>query len=122
MTLPGSDAGSGGSIATAAFRFPQGLHMLGNFGFSFENAAAVDTKREDDKRVSLQIERHGNILVTFDVVYGDRKVAEIRESIPHNKTLPLASSRAGYRPVLDITIVPGMDIALVSYRTFLNYG
>jgi len=111
VTLPGSNTAN---IATAALRLPQGVHMLGNFNFSFENLAAVDSKTKEEKMLTLQIERHGNALTTFDVVHGDRKVAEIRESIPHNKTLPIANSKRGYRPVLDITVIPGMDVALVS--------
>ncbi|RJE26438.1 hypothetical protein PHISCL_01239 [Aspergillus sclerotialis] len=116
VTLPGSNSAN---IATAALRLPQGVHMLGNFSFSFENVAAADSKNEEDKFIAFQVERHGNILTTFDVVFADRKVVEIRESIPHNKTLPMSSSKSGYRPVLDITVTEGMDMALVSGIRFL---
>jgi hypothetical protein len=80
---------------------------------SFENAAAFEGKRVDEKMLTLRVERHGNALAAFDVVDGDRKVAEIKESIQHNEKLALIS-RQGWRPALDVIVMPGVDISLVS--------
>ena len=67
--------------------------------------------------LTLNIERHGNALALFDIVDGDRKVAEVRESIHHNEKLALMrGSRQGYRPAMDVIVMPGVDISLVSIR------
>lgn len=88
---------------------------FGNFSVTLEcNAAALPMKRDEEKKLTLEIERHGNALALFDVVDGDRKVAEVRESILHNKILPLISSQSGYRPVLDVIVTSGVDLSLVS--------
>lgn len=84
--------------------------MFGNLDLSFENAA--EGKRE--KMITLHVERHGNALALFDLVDGDRKVAEVRESVCHNEKLALMSSRHGYRPAMDVIVMPGVDISLVS--------
>jgi hypothetical protein len=79
-----------------------------------ENQAAVDGKREDEKKLTLLIERHGNALALFDIVDGDRKVAEVRESIQHNEKLPLTRNPwQKYRPALDLIITSGIDQSLV---------
>jgi hypothetical protein len=64
--------------------------------------------------LTLNIERHGNVLALFDIVDGDRKVAEVKESIHHNEKLALVGSRVGYRPAMDVIIMPGVDVSLVS--------
>ncbi|KAL4897495.1 Alpha/Beta hydrolase protein [Aspergillus ambiguus] len=82
---------------------------------TFQNAAALDGKSERDKSVTLHIESHGNILTCYDVVDGDRKVAEVRESIANNRKLalmPESRFRSSYHPVLDIVVVPGVDLSL----------
>lgn len=117
VTLPGSDTAN---IATGTLRMSLGL--LNYFTITFENAAAVDTKKEEDKTLTLRVEKYGNVLATFDVVDGDRKIAEIRESIPHNRKLALLpESKEGYRPVLDITVTPGVDTSLVSLVLLSRY-
>ncbi|KAE8324352.1 tubby C-terminal-like domain-containing protein [Aspergillus sergii] len=112
VTLPGSDTAD---IATGAPRLGLGGVGFGNFNVSFVNVAAVDVKSDEERRVTLEIERHGRVLESFDVVDGDRRVAEVRESIQHNKKLALmSSSRRGYRPALDVTVMEGVDLSLVS--------
>jgi hypothetical protein len=82
---------------------------------SVKNQAAVDAKHEDEKKLALLIERHGNALALFDIVDGDRKVAEVRESLQHNEKLPLTrNSWQKYRPALDLVITPGVGQSLVS--------
>ncbi|KAJ5466937.1 hypothetical protein N7475_004689 [Penicillium sp. IBT 31633x] len=110
--LPGCDTAT---IATGTPRWTLGNTTFGNFHLSFENAAAFEGKRVDEKTLSLDIERHGHALALFDIVDGDRKVAEVRESIHHNEKLALMrGSRQGYRPALDIIVMPGVDISLVA--------
>lgn len=110
VTLPGSDHAS---IAKAAPRWSLS-HGVDDFSMSFENQAAMDTKSQEEKRVELVIERHGDTLAAFDVVDGDRKVAVVRESIQHNEILPFMNSRyRKYQPVLDITVTSGVDISMV---------
>ncbi|GMF73629.1 unnamed protein product [Aspergillus oryzae] len=93
------------TLATGAPRLGFGVAGFGNFNVSFVNVAAVDVKLDEERRVTLEIERHGRVLESFDVVDGDRRVAEVRESTRHNKKLALmSSSRRGYRPALDVTV------------------
>lgn len=112
VSLPGCDDAT---IATGSPRWTLGRTSLGDFNLSFENAAAFDGKRQEEKNLTLNIERHGNALALFDIVDGDRKVAEVKESIHHNEKLNLMGSKAGYRPALDVIVMPGVDISLVSY-------
>lgn len=50
------------------------------------------------------------------MIDGDRRVAEVCESVRHNDKLALtAGSRRGHRPALDIVITPGVDMALVGF-------
>lgn len=101
---------------TGAPRLSLGAAAFGNFNLTFTNAAAKDTKSASDKELMLVVERHGNVLENFDVVDGDRKVAEVRESIQHNKKLALTpSSRRNHRPVLDVIVTPGVDLSLVRF-------
>ncbi|KAB8271867.1 hypothetical protein BDV30DRAFT_212858 [Aspergillus minisclerotigenes] len=117
VTLPGSDAAD---IATGAPRLGLGGAGFGNFIASFVNVAAVDVKLNEERRVTLEIERHGRVLESFDVVDGDRRVAKVRESIQHNKKLALMSnSRRGYRPFLDVTVMEGVDLSLVALVTII---
>ncbi|KAJ5836059.1 hypothetical protein N7447_002085 [Penicillium robsamsonii] len=112
VSLPGCDIAT---IATGAPRWTLGNTSSGNFDLSFENAAAFEGKRVDEKMLTLHIERHGNALALFDIVDGDRKVAEVRESIHHNEKLALMrGSRQGYRPAMEVIIMPGVDISLVA--------
>ncbi|KAH1995708.1 hypothetical protein KXV80_006557 [Aspergillus fumigatus] len=122
VTLPGSKHAN---IATASAGW-----SVGDFKITFQNRAAVESKKEEEKILTLEVEKYGNALASFDVVDGDRKVAEIRESIPHNEKLALLpSSKKGYRPVLDVTVLPGVDLSLVftiqilitDARALLNY-
>ncbi|BCR84171.1 uncharacterized protein ACHE_11573S [Aspergillus chevalieri] len=133
VTLPGVEPGSssassssgsgfgdgscnGGVLATGSHRIRAlGYKPFGGFSIGIErNAAAADSKKEDDKKLSLEIEKYGNVLALFDVVDGDRKVAQVRESIEHNERLALISSRADYRPVLDVIVTPGVDLSLIA--------
>jgi hypothetical protein len=59
-----------------------------------------------------------NTLKFFDVVDGDRKVAEVPESIHHNKKAALLnSSRCNYWPALEIIVT--LDVNLLVVR-FIN--
>ncbi|CAG8045370.1 unnamed protein product [Penicillium salamii] len=111
VSLPGCDDAT---IATGSLRWSLGKTSLGDFNLSFENAAAFDGKREEEKMLTLNVERHGNALALFDIVDGDRKVAEVKESIHHNEKLNLRGSKTGYRPALDLIIMPGVDSSMVS--------
>ncbi|KAL4892603.1 tubby C-terminal-like domain-containing protein [Aspergillus ambiguus] len=115
ITLPGSD-GEAGTIASGSPRGFFGAPAFGNFNVTFENAAALDAKGVEDRTVTLEIQRHGNVLASFDVVDRDRKVAEVRESIVHNQKLALrpSSKNHSHRPALDIVITRGVDTSLVS--------
>lgn len=118
VTLPGSSISK---IATGTPRliFNRGGSAYGSFNITFKNVAAMESKPDEEKRLTLNIERHGNALALFDVVDGDRKVAEVRESIAHNKKLALfPESRRGYRPVLDVTVTPGVDLSLVRVSSY----
>ncbi|KKK12176.1 hypothetical protein ARAM_006518 [Aspergillus rambellii] len=116
VTLPGSRGGHA-ELATGAPRLSFGTAVSGNFSLTFDNVAALATKRPEEKALTLVIERHGNILESFDVVDGDRKVAEVRESILYNKKLALrASSRrcTSHRPAMDVLVTPGVDMSLIT--------
>lgn len=54
-------------------------------------------------------------LAVFDIVDGDRMIAELRESITHNEKLVLRKMQRGgdHRPALDLIVSPGVDIPLV---------
>ncbi|KAJ5414513.1 hypothetical protein N7509_001140 [Penicillium cosmopolitanum] len=111
ITLPGSDHAS---IARAApkWSFTQGFD---DFSLSFENQAAVDAKGQEERRVELNIERHGTILALYDVVDGDRKVAVVRESIQRNEILPFMNSRwRRYKPILEVTVTSGADMSMAA--------
>ncbi|RMJ22936.1 hypothetical protein PHISP_06199 [Aspergillus sp. HF37] len=87
--------------------------MIGHFDITFENAAAMDAKNDEDRMLTLRVQKHENVLFTFDVVDGNR--FEIRGCISHNQQLNFMSgSRRGYRPALDVIITPGVDMSLVS--------
>ncbi|GAB1193895.1 hypothetical protein APSETT444_003131 [Aspergillus pseudonomiae] len=84
ITLPESPTAD--SIATGAPR----LAPFGSFLFTFTNVAATDLKVPvHDKEVTLEIKRHGRVLESFDVVDGDRKVAEVCDSVHRNQKLAL---------------------------------
>lgn len=91
----------------------------GNCDLKFENAAAVENKQLADKIAKLRTHRRQSMLYAFDVLDGDRKVAEIQESVQKNDRLAMMpESRKGYRPILDIRVAPGVDLALVSGPCF----
>ena len=93
--------------------------LLDEIEISFENVAAAPSKRPHEKMLSLRVIRLGNALWTYDVVDYDRKIAQFVESIQHNDRLALRrSSRPGYRPVLDVVVVPGVDLSLVGFFFF----
>ncbi|KAJ5653871.1 hypothetical protein N7490_000874 [Penicillium lividum] len=109
ITLPGDDRGV--TLATGTPRFAP---AFGNFNITLRNAAASDTKSVAEKELTLVIEQHGRVLQSFDVIDGDRRVAEVCESVRHNDKLALtAGARRGYRPALDVVITPGVDMALI---------
>ncbi|KAF7160510.1 hypothetical protein CNMCM6106_007965 [Aspergillus hiratsukae] len=114
ITLPGGDGEVDVPLATGA---PRLAPAFGNFSISLRNtaAAASETNSEADHQLTLVVERHGRVLQSFDVIDGDRKVAEVCESIRHNDKLALnPSSRRGHRPALDVVIAPGVDMSLVA--------
>ncbi|KAJ5755408.1 hypothetical protein N7533_004951 [Penicillium manginii] len=110
FTMPGSDRKS--KIATAD---TQTSLKGGDLKFTFQNLAASDLKMESEKDVTLMVRRHGEALRLFDIIDGDRRIGEVRESIRHNEKLYLTkrSRRQGFRPALEIIIVPGVDATLV---------
>lgn len=109
ITLPGDKREE--TLATASPRFTP---AFGNFNITLKNAVACDTKSGAEMELTLAIERHGRVLQSFDVVHGDRRVAEVCESVRHNDRLALtAGARRGYRPALDIVVAPAVDMALV---------
>lgn len=137
ITLPGSDAkssssgssskagdGTGASpsstIAKASPRwsFSSGIDDL---KIQFENNAPTDAKlgegKSGQKQTELVIERNGAALPLFDIVDGDGRIADIRESVRHNKVLPVVNYQDlnGYNPVLEITVTSGVDLSLVRY-------
>ncbi|KAJ5294968.1 hypothetical protein N7508_009789 [Penicillium antarcticum] len=109
VTLPGSNEAT---VANAAVKYSL-KYGINDFGMSFENQAALETKDQENKQVNLVVERHGNSIPRFDVVDGDRTVACVKESWEHNRTWPLMTT--GYRktqPVLDISVAAGADLSL----------
>ncbi|PWY76194.1 hypothetical protein BO70DRAFT_90814 [Aspergillus heteromorphus CBS 117.55] len=114
VTLPGSPIAS--RIAKGALRRSSfSTAGWGNFTITFDNVAAAEGKRPEECTMTLEVQRHGNVLALFDVIDGDRKIAEVKESIRHNEKLALLpASRYGYRPVLDVIVTPGVDMALVA--------
>ena len=111
LTLPGSKTDES-IIAKATPSLGWGSVHL---NFSFQNGAAIDCKNEEDKKVKLSVKKHGEALAFFDVVDGNRRIADVRESITHNEKLALmrSSRRGGHRPALDLIIAPGVDMSLV---------
>lgn len=121
VTLPGSNPAS--PIAKGALQrssFSAAGWGNCNFTITFDNVAAADGKQPEERTLTLEVQRHGNVLALFDIVDGDRKIAEVKESIRHNEKLALMpASRLGYRPVLDVIVTPGVDMALVSFHVIL---
>lgn len=109
ITLPGDNDLK---VAKAAVRMSWNSEVL---KFTFQNMAAGDTKKEEDKELTLRVKRHGEALMFFDIVDKDRRIAEVRESIRHNERLALRRSSRGqsHRPALDLIVMPGVDASLV---------
>ncbi|CAI7677297.1 unnamed protein product [Penicillium pancosmium] len=116
FTMPGSDRKS--KIATVD---TQTSLKGGDLKFTFQNMAAIDSKMEGERDVTLMVRRHGEALRLFDIVDGDRRIGEVRESIHHNEKLYLTkrSRRQGFRPALEVIIVPGVDATLTLCVLFL---
>ncbi|KAJ5508420.1 hypothetical protein N7527_010563 [Penicillium freii] len=112
VTLPGSKI----SDATIAKATPKLAWNSINLIFSFRNGAAEDRKSEEDKQLTLTVKKHGEALALFDIVDGDRRIAELCESITHNEKLVLRRMKRGgnHRPALDLIVSPGVDISLVT--------
>jgi uncharacterized protein YxjI len=111
ITLPG---GGDIKVAKAGPQFSWNGNVM---KFTFQNMAANETKREDDKEITLSVSKHGVVLSFFDIVDVDRRVAEVRESVQHNERLNLRKSSrgGGHRPSLELTVMPGVDVSLVSH-------
>ena len=114
VTLPGSKPSD--TDATIAKATAQWSWSSINLNVTFRNSAAAETKRDEEKEVSLTVKKYGHVLSFFDVVDGDRRIAEVRESVSNNETLALRRNSRGVnrRPALDLIIAPGMDMSLVS--------
>lgn len=114
VTLPGSRPNDAAAVIAKATA--QWSWTSIDLNFTFRNSAAVETKREDEKEVSLTVKKHGHVLAFFDIVDTNRRVAEVRESISNNEKLALRRNTRGVnrRPALDLIIAPGMDMSLVS--------
>ncbi|GLI72366.1 hypothetical protein PoHVEF18_000538 [Penicillium ochrochloron] len=84
--------------------------------FSFRNMAANDTKRDEEKDMTLVVTPCGEIMARYDIIDGDRRIAGVYESIQHNDTLALLpkSRRKSLRPAMDLMIVSGVDSSLVA--------
>lgn len=107
ITLPGCNISP-----MATFRRKS---LGGNLVLSVETITAAGSQGLDERGITVDIVKHGRVLALFDVVDGDRRIMEVRESIRHNKTLALTPrSRPGYRPAMDMTMMPGVDMSLVS--------
>ena len=104
ITLPGSKP-SDAAIARAT---PQWTWNSINLDFMFRNGG-------EDRELSLTVQKHGVALSMFDVLDGDRRIADICESVTHNEKLALRRNSRGKkrRPALDLVIPPGMDMSLV---------
>ncbi|KAJ5661764.1 uncharacterized protein N7477_009380 [Penicillium maclennaniae] len=99
-------------VAKAAPQFSWNGSVM---NFTFQNMAASETKRAEDKELTLSVTKHGVVLSFFDIVDDDRRIAEVRESVQHNEKLNLRkSSRGGHRPALDLIVMPGVDVSLVA--------
>lgn len=89
--------------------------LSGDLHLEMENLIEVDCNIKN-RNLPIELESHGRALTTYDVVDGNRRIMEIKESIRHNKKLALLSTRqAGYRPAMDMMIMPGVDMAMVSF-------
>lgn len=110
LTMPGSNRKD--RIGTAD---TQTSLKGGDLRFTFQNMASNEMKLGDEKDVTLMVRRHGEALKLFDIVDGDRRIGEVRESIQHNEKLYLTkrSRRQGFRSALEIIIAPGVDATLV---------
>lgn len=115
ITLPG-----GGDMKIAEGE-PRWAGNNKSMKFSFRNMAASDTKREEEKDLTLLVSPVGEVMARYDVIDGDRRIAGVYESIHHNDTLALLpkSRRKGLRPAMDVTIVAGVDSSLVSRGSWL---
>lgn len=115
VTLPGSKPSDAAAVIAKAT--PQWSWSSIDLHFKFRNSAATETKREEEKDVSLTVKKHGNVLAFFDILDADRRIAEVRESISHNDQLALRRNTRGVhrRPALDLVIAPGMDMSLVRF-------
>ncbi|KAJ5978159.1 hypothetical protein N7501_001501 [Penicillium viridicatum] len=104
------------SDATIAKATPKLAWNSINLIFSFRNGAAEYRKSEEDKQLTLTVKKHGEALAFFDIVDGDRRIAELRESITYNEKLVLKRMKRGgdHRPALDLIVSPGVDISLVT--------
>ncbi|OQE26269.1 hypothetical protein PENSTE_c005G01222 [Penicillium steckii] len=110
LTMPGSNRKD--RIGTAD---TQTSLKGGDLRFTFQNMASNEMKLGDEKDVTLMVRRHGEALKPFDIVDGDRRIGEVRESIQHNEKLYLTkrSRRQGFRSALEIIIAPGVDATLI---------
>lgn len=89
----------------------------GDLHLELENLLEVDCNVKD-RNLPIDLESHGRVLKMYDVVDGNRRIMEIKESIRYNKKLALLSlCQAGYRPAMDMVIMPGVDLAMVSLST-----
>lgn len=104
ITLPGSKP-SDAAIAKAT---PQWNRNSINLNFVFRNGG-------EDKELSLTVKKHGVALSLFEVLDGNRRIADICESVTHNEKLALRRNSRGKkrRPAMDLVIPPGMDMSLV---------
>jgi len=84
----------------------------GDLHLELENLVEVDCNGKD-RNLPIDLESHGRVLKMYDVVDENRRIMEIKESIRYNKKLALLSTfQAGYRPAMDMVIMPGVDMAM----------
>lgn len=93
----------------------------GDLHLEMENLVDLDCNIKD-RNLPIELESHGRILAIYDVVDGNRRIMEVKESIRHNKKLAFLSTRqAGYRPAMDMMIMPGVDMAMVSQPNLAGF-
>ncbi|KAJ5155249.1 hypothetical protein N7492_008052 [Penicillium capsulatum] len=109
ITMPGSNDADSTILKASPDWGTNQLTMI------FRNGAGDEERSEGSRGSRLTVVKHGHLMNTFDVSDNSRKIIQLRESVNHNNKLALRrKSRSKYRPALDLTVTPGVDIALAS--------
>ncbi|KAJ5578000.1 uncharacterized protein N7459_006964 [Penicillium hispanicum] len=117
VCLPGSDDED---LIYIKQQGPSGLD------FTFRNAAATDSKTDEEKMVTAELRRKANAWCAYMVHVGGRKVVDIRDSVERNRTLPGSIPgvngvpMAPPRRIVEILVADGVDLALVRWFILLH--